>query len=73
MKQIPQRILGNGHGGPYGDCFKCCVASILDREYEDVPNFVDPAVLPHRKPYEFCGEMWFEESEHEPWNAEIRK
>jgi hypothetical protein len=158
MKQVPQRILGNGHGGPYGDCFKCCVASILECEYEDVPNFCDPAVhgdthwweffrewlhrehglealgwdhfvseggdwdfaprphethdgywmatvrsavfgphtygdvfcatthlvvmandkvvydpspFPHHTPYEFCGEMWFEDSEHEPWESRV--
>ena len=37
MKRIYQRIVDPERG----DCMKCCIASILDLEYDDVPNFVE--------------------------------
>jgi hypothetical protein len=38
---VRQRIVnGVGGAGPPGDCFKCCVASILELPYEAVPHFV---------------------------------
>jgi len=45
MIQIVQRIVSPGTGRSDdshvpGDCFKCCVASILELPYEDVPHFV---------------------------------
>lgn len=40
MIPVHQRIHGNGQNGqPYGDCLKCCVASILELPYEEVPHF----------------------------------
>jgi hypothetical protein len=35
MKQIKQRIINSKNG----DCLKCCVASIFELPYEEVPNF----------------------------------
>lgn len=41
MLPVQQRILGSGLGDDVrGDCVKCCVASILELPYEDVPHFV---------------------------------
>lgn len=40
MIPVKQRITDhNPERGQYGDCFKCCVASILELPYEEVPNF----------------------------------
>ena len=40
MIPVHQRIHGNGKNGEaLGDCLKCCVASILELPYEDVPHF----------------------------------
>lgn len=48
MIGIPQRICASGTpANPTdtpGDCFKCCVASILELPYEDVPHFVNREV-----------------------------
>lgn len=42
MIPVVQRIAASGgvNGRPPGDCVKCCVASILEMAYEDVPHFV---------------------------------
>ncbi len=42
MIPVVQRICASGaaEGRPPGDCVKCCVASILELSYEDVPHFV---------------------------------
>lgn len=41
MRPVPQRIVASGGDGVLpGDCVKCCVASILELPYEDVPHFV---------------------------------
>ena len=37
MKPIFQQIVDKGRG----DCFKCCVASIFELEYDQVPNFIE--------------------------------
>ena len=37
MKPIFQQIVDPGRG----DCFKCCVASIFELEYDQVPNFIE--------------------------------
>jgi len=37
MKPIDQRIISPENG----DCFKCCIASLLELDYEDVPNFIE--------------------------------
>ena len=47
MKKVYQRI----HDPRRGDCFKCCIASILELEYDDVPNFIE------------MGEKWVEETQ----------
>lgn len=40
MRPVPQRITDHDPTrGLYGDCFKCCLASVLELPYEDVPNF----------------------------------
>lgn len=41
MIPVPQRICAaGGEETTPGDCVKCCVASILELAYEDVPHFV---------------------------------
>ncbi len=40
MIPVPQRIVGRLRDEQRGDCFKCCVASVLHRNYEEVPHFV---------------------------------
>ena len=37
MKPIFQQIVDQGRG----DCFKCCVASIFELDYDQVPNFIE--------------------------------
>lgn len=37
MKKVYQRIDDPRHG----DCYKCCIAAILDLEYEEVPHFIE--------------------------------
>lgn len=37
MKRIYQRIISPTKG----DCFKCCICSLLELDYEDVPNFIE--------------------------------
>ena len=53
MNPVHQRTMGTGMGAPYGDCLKACVASVLDLEYESVPNFIDPGVAGKESWYEF--------------------
>jgi len=47
MIPVVQRIsaAGAASGQPPGDCVKCCVASVLELAYEDVPHFVAREVL----------------------------
>lgn len=37
MKKVYQKIIDRG----VGDCFKCCIASLLELDYDEVPNFVE--------------------------------
>lgn len=37
MKKVYQRIIDPQKG----DCFKCCIASLLELDYDEVPNFVE--------------------------------
>lgn len=41
MRQITQRILHDPAAGINGDCFRCCVASVLNLDYESVPHFME--------------------------------
>lgn len=46
MILVPQRIAAAGGDGVLpGDCVKCCIASILELTYEEVPHFVAREVL----------------------------
>lgn len=47
MIPVQQRIVASGmaEGAVPGDCVKCCIASILDLPYEDVPHFVAGEVV----------------------------
>ena len=46
MIPVHQRINASGGDGVIpGDCVKCCVGSILELPYEDVPHFVAGEVL----------------------------
>lgn len=40
MIPVLQRISAFGGASIPGDCVKCCVASVLELSYEDVPHFV---------------------------------
>lgn len=41
MIPVQQRIAASGGDGTLpGDCVKCCIASILELPYDDVPHFV---------------------------------
>lgn len=40
MIPVKQRISGKLGDEVRGDCFKVCIASILERPYEEVPHFV---------------------------------
>lgn len=44
MKKVYQRIDDPRHG----DCYKCCIASILGLEYDEVPHFIE------------YGDKWYE-------------
>lgn len=37
MIPVFQRIIDVGKG----DCFKCCLASIFEQEYDNIPNFIE--------------------------------
>jgi hypothetical protein len=39
LRPVEQRILFDAETGERGDCLKCCVASLLELDYEDVPHF----------------------------------
>lgn len=36
---VEQRLFFNAETGDRGDCMKCCIASLLELDYEDVPHF----------------------------------
>jgi hypothetical protein len=36
---VEQRLLFDAETGQRGDCLKCCFASLLELEYDDVPHF----------------------------------
>lgn len=40
MIPVPQRVVARGEAPVPGDCFKACVASLLELPYEAVPHFV---------------------------------
>lgn len=40
MTPVRQRVAGKVGDPVRGDCFRCCVASLLHRPYEEVPHFV---------------------------------
>jgi hypothetical protein len=40
MIAVPQRQLFDEESGQAGDCWKCCIASILELDYDEVPHFV---------------------------------
>jgi len=44
---------------PNGDCFRACVATILDLPIEDVPNFADAAANPVRRGIEWLRERGY--------------
>lgn len=47
MKPVDQTIFGDGSDGqPHGDCFRACVASILELLIGDVPHFVEDGSKP---------------------------
>jgi hypothetical protein len=41
MKRVAQLIMAGKDQSPRGDCFKACIASVLERPLEEVPHFVD--------------------------------
>lgn len=60
MIPVMQRIVASGWDGDVpGDCVKCCIASILERAYEDVPHFV-------------AGEVKHEDGTRMDWHGGLR-
>ena len=51
MKKTDMSILHNPAKGEYGDCFRACIASLLEMDIQDVPHFLDG-----ENPY-----RWYEE------------
>ena len=39
MNPVTQRVFHDPVKGTQGDCLRCCIATILGLEYEDVPDF----------------------------------
>jgi len=39
VKPVKQTIIHNPDNGMYGDCFRACVASLLEKPIEKVPHF----------------------------------
>ena len=42
MKPVEMTIKHDPAQGKTGDCFRCCIASLLELRAEDVPHFMDP-------------------------------
>lgn len=55
MDLVYQRIISPTHG----DCFKCCLCTLLGLKYEEVPNFVE---MEHwfARAYDFCEALGYE-------------
>lgn len=76
MIPVPQRIVGSGKkGDAHGDCWKCCVASILELRYEDVPHFgagewlhSNPGGEPYRADIYSSTDDWMK---HQGWPMSI--
>ncbi len=41
MKPVDQTIMHEPENGRYGDCFRCCIASLLELPAEQVPHFCE--------------------------------
>jgi hypothetical protein len=55
----PQRCIVPQHGEESGDCWRACIASILNLSARDVPNFVDLAErMKARNRAEDCAREW---------------
>lgn len=55
MDLVYQRIISPTHG----DCFKCCLCTLLGLKYEEVPNFVE---MEHwfAKAIDFCDKLGYD-------------
>jgi len=51
--EIKQRIIAGTSSPQKGDCFKCCIASILELPYESVPHFVQGEWVPSSGPTDY--------------------
>lgn len=49
-----QTIRHDPDAGRYGDCFRTCLACLMDLEPQDVPHFMDL----NEYPYEDMGDLW---------------
>jgi hypothetical protein len=64
MKPVDQTILMGDGSGRAGDCFRACIASLLEMNIEDVPHFVEiyennPEL--HKKPWLKVVNDWLKE------------
>ncbi len=65
MKPVEQRIIATEDTGlEVGDCFKCCLASVLELPYEAVPNFVDLGHRDERFGWFGLAQNWLREQCH---------
>ena len=66
MKKVYQRIIDPNKG----DCFKCCLASLLELDYDEVPNFVEEKHW-FRVARKFCKEHGYDLSYGRYYNPNI--
>jgi hypothetical protein len=66
MKKVYQRIIDPMKG----DCFKCCICSILELDYDDVPNFVESEHW-FLDAHDFCLKHGYELYTDTLWNPNV--
>lgn len=49
MRFYKQRVMHDPENGKYGDCYRTCLASLLDVDPSRIPNFMSRPERPHRK------------------------
>lgn len=67
MKKVYQRIDSPNNG----DCFKCSICSLLELDYDNVPNFVEYGNEWFIKAYNFLEKLGYELYSETLWNPNI--